>query len=152
MTINYRLFDFKKFTSVTTDNSLDTAIQTAASKTTSAAILANQVLLGVDTSALVTSGNSSNSTNTSTTGTKASANQPNTLLSKILPVLIDKTAQYASTRVEAQLQKIAWGGYEAPQTSTKTLYTLAAHSIENGAAKMTIDTKLTGITPFAVTE
>ena len=149
MTINYRLFDFKKFTSVTTDNSLDTAIQTAASKTTSAAILANQVLLGIDSSALVTSGNSSNSTNTSTTGTKASANQPNTLLSKILPVFIDKSAQYASTRVEAQLQKIAWGGYEAPQTSTKTLYTLAAHSIENGAAKMTIDTTLTGDKPFA---
>jgi len=113
MTINYRLFDFKKFTSVTTDNSLDTAIQTAASKTTSAVILANQVLLGVDSSALVTSGNSSSSTNTSTTGTKASANQPNTLLSQILPVFIDKTDQYASTRVNTQLQKIAWGGYES---------------------------------------
>ena len=98
MTINYRLFDFKKFTSVTTDNSLDTAIQTAASKTTSAAILANQVLLGVDTSALVTSGNSSNSTNTSTTGTKASANQPNTLLSKIPEIVsLHSVAEIAVT-------------------------------------------------------
>ena len=140
MTINYRLFDFKKFTSTTADNSLDTAIQTAVSKTTSAATLANQFLLGADSSTLVTSGNSTSSTK---------ANPPSTLLSKILPVFIDKTAQYASTRVDAQLQKIAWGGYEAPQTSTKILYTLAAHSIENGAAKMTIDTKLTGDKPFA---
>ena len=42
MTVNYRLFDFKKFTSATTDSTLDTAIQTAASKTTSASLLGTE--------------------------------------------------------------------------------------------------------------